>query len=593
MTCKLLASTTHWSSVIIIFLAMTVSAIAQTVSWTGHGNDGSWDTGNNWSSTMVPTVNDNVQINGPVTITLPSNRSVKALTINGSVTFISSASTLTTGPLSVVGTLSLDRGTSTTTNSFLQTTTVSLDGKIQKASGSTDLRISVGGRISMNGVLNPNSPAYVGTGVRTVITHTGTQFGTDVRFDGDLEFPTTNNKVFDLGSYDLYLGKNANLTIAPTDGAGYIATTSTHSNIPAVGRLCREFDGFGQEFLFPVGPSQNNGKYVPIRVGISASSSSPSATFGSAYPFPHISVRVVAEKHPANQQTNGSFNLYWVVRGHGMPDPICLNVDMTYHNYYRTGGPAPLYSARHTPNYETGTGTGPGPGVWDLAGSQTSSSGGNIRFVGMGTCVPGFGDFTIAVEGSALPVELTSFSARYVREQVELKWQTATELNNYGFAIERSEDGTVWTEVDFVQGAGTSNSPRSYSWTDQLDDKLRRNTKLAYRLLQMDRDGSTEYSNIVYVNLGPAPAFVELHEAYPNPFNPATTVSFTLPEAQSVTVRIQNLLGQDVATLLENASFDAGVHTVSFNGDRLPSGSYIVLLQAGDVVRHQRIVLSK
>lgn len=199
----------------------------------------------------------------------------------------------------------------------------------------------------------------------------------------------------------------------------------------------------------------------------------------------------------------------------------------------------------------------------------------------------------LSAGGGPTPGEFTSFSARYVREQVELKWQTATELNNYGFAIERSEDGKVWTEVDFVPGAGNSFSPRSYSWTDQLDDKLRRNSKLAYRLLQMDRDGSTEYSNIVYVTLGPAPANVELHDAYPNPFNPATTVSFTLPEAMPVTVRVQNLLGQDIVTLLQNAAVDAGVHTVSFNGDRLPSGSYVLLLQAGNVVRHQRIVLTK
>ncbi|MCZ7556493.1 MAG: T9SS type A sorting domain-containing protein [Bacteroidia bacterium] len=588
MTCKSLASTAHWSSVFIIFFALTLSVVAQTVTWNG-GATGSWDTPGNWSGSAVPTVNDNVQINGGssgVVISLPSNRTVKALTVLGQVTLSSSTTTLTTGTLEVIGTLSLDRGTSTTTNSFLQTTTISLAGRILKAVGSNPVRIAAGGRISMIGVLDqhePSYPAYIGEGVRTVITHTGTPFGSHVRFDGDLEFPPTNNKLFDLGIYDLYLGKNANLTISPTDGAGYIATTSTHSNTPVVGRLCREFDANSGPFLFPVGPSQSNGKYVPIRIGITG----PVGTFGTANPFPYISVRVVAEKHPDNQQTNGSFNLYWVVKGYGMPDPICLNVDMTYHNYYRTGSPAPLYSARYTPNYESAM------GIWDLTGSQISSSGGNVRFVNMGPCVPGFGDFTIAVEGSALPVELTSFSARYVREQVELKWQTATELNNYGFAIERSVDGKVWTEVDFVQGAGTSNSPRSYSWTDQLDEKLRGNEKLAYRLLQMDRDGRTEYSNIVYVTLGPAPAFVELHEAYPNPFNPATTVSFTLPEAMPVTVRVQNLLGQNVVTLLENASFEAGVHTVSFNGDRLPSGAYIVLLQAGDVVRHQRIVLSK
>jgi hypothetical protein len=204
-----------------------------------------------------------------------------------------------------------------------------------------------------------------------------------------------------------------------------------------------------------------------------------------------------------------------------------------------------------------------------------------------------FGDITIAEGGNPVPVELTTFSARYIRNSVELNWQTATELNNYGFAIERSRDGRVWDEIDFVAGAGTSFSPKSYSYTDRLDDAHRRVPQLVYRLRQIDRDGTTEYSNSVFVKTSVMPAQVELHGAYPNPFNPETTIGFSLRETMPVTVKVYNLYGQEVATLLRNAETDAGFHSLPFRGVNLPSGSYMIVLDAGGVRQQQRMVLSK
>ncbi len=591
-----------------VFLFGT-EASAQTSFTTTTG--GHWTAPSTWlQQSGYPGTNDNVTINGgtlgtPIVVTIPSNITIASLTISGFVTLKTDYTLTVTGGTTISnGTLYLEYGSAQSSQTILAMYTLNLNlglnesGIIAPGASAMNLpvKISLGGTVMMGSNLQTT---YIAHNVHAQITHTTTLFRSDVRFDGVLEFPQTSNKLFNLGANNLYLGKLATLIIAPVDGAGYIATTSSITNSPAVGHLCREVDPNQNipigPFEFPVGATGSNEKYVPIKVTIN----SYTGTFNTnAYPFPHIAVRVVSEKHPANMQTGADFNLYWVVKGVGTPDQnggsVCVNVDMTYHNYYRTGGPAPLYSARFTPFYETNTG-----GVWDLTGSQISTTGGNVRWVTMGavpptTCgVPGFGDFTIAVGNDPLPVELTSFSARYVRNTVELKWLTATELNNYGFAIERSLDGRSWTEVDFVPGAGNSFSPRSYSWTDKLDDDLLRSGKLAYRLLQMDRDGSTEYSNIVYVNLGPAPTAVQLHEAYPNPFNPATTVSFTLPEAGPASVTVHNVFGQEVVTLLDNASLDAGVHTVSFNGDKLPSGSYIVVLKAGDVVRHQRIVLSK
>jgi hypothetical protein len=204
-----------------------------------------------------------------------------------------------------------------------------------------------------------------------------------------------------------------------------------------------------------------------------------------------------------------------------------------------------------------------------------------------------FGDITIGESTNPVPVELTSFSARYIRDNVELSWQTATELNNYGFAIERSRDGEIWEEIDFVNGAGNSYSPKSYTYTDLLDPAAKRAPKLAYRLRQIDRDGTTEYSNIVFVTLAALPAGVELYEAYPNPFNPSTTISFSLGAAAPVKINVFDIYGREVATILDNAALEAGVHTAAFRASALPSGSYIVVLNAAGVTRYQRVVLNK
>ncbi|HOJ04529.1 MAG TPA: T9SS type A sorting domain-containing protein [Bacteroidota bacterium] len=217
-------------------------------------------------------------------------------------------------------------------------------------------------------------------------------------------------------------------------------------------------------------------------------------------------------------------------------------------------------------------------------------AGGYVRFEGQ---TGSYYVDDIGAGGGPTPVELVSFNARYLNEQVELNWRTATELNNYGFAIERSRDGALWEEIDLVPGAGNSFSPRNYVYTDKLEGDLRNATRLSYRLRQIDRDGTTEYSRIVVVNTGALPSGVELYAAYPNPFNPSTTVSFSLTEALPVTVKVYNMFGQEVVTLLDNANTVAGFHTVGFQGNNLPSGSYTVTLQAGATVRHQRILLSK
>ncbi len=126
---------------------------------------------------------------------------------------------------------------------------------------------------------------------------------------------------------------------------------------------------------------------------------------------------------------------------------------------------------------------------------------------------------------SPVPVELSSFSASVIGSLVKLTWATATEVNNYGFEIERSKKldarGETWEKIGFVNGNGNSNSPKSYSFVD----KDMTAGKYSYRLKQIDNDGQFEYSKVIEVDFG-APKKFELSQNYPNPFNPNNNNSF-------------------------------------------------------------------
>ena len=91
---------------------------------------------------------------------------------------------------------------------------------------------------------------------------------------------------------------------------------------------------------------------------------------------------------------------------------------------------------------------------------------------------------------------------------------------------------------------------------------------------------------------GPVPSAFVLEQNYPNPFNPATKIRFTLPEAKQVTLTIHNMLGQQVATLV-NGFMNAGTFEVDFDASELPSGSYIYSISAGDFTTAKKMVLMK
>jgi Ice-binding-like/Secretion system C-terminal sorting domain len=199
----------------------------------------------------------------------------------------------------------------------------------------------------------------------------------------------------------------------------------------------------------------------------------------------------------------------------------------------------------------------------------------------------------VTVNGtSVLPVELVAFTATANRMNADLHWSTATEVNNYGFEIERRLTAT-WAKVGFVSGAGTSNSPRDYSYTDNNLSAGR----YTYRLKQVDNNGAFSYHGSVEVVIGLAPQEFALLQNYPNPFNPSTVISYQLPVNSQVTLKVYDVLGKEVATLV-NGEMKAGSYTVPFsansaNGSTLASGVYIYRLNAGTFVSTKKLILMK
>ncbi|MCJ7552288.1 MAG: T9SS type A sorting domain-containing protein [Ignavibacteriaceae bacterium] len=192
-----------------------------------------------------------------------------------------------------------------------------------------------------------------------------------------------------------------------------------------------------------------------------------------------------------------------------------------------------------------------------------------------------------------LPVELSSFSASVIGSTVKLSWRTETEVNNYGFEILRQGHTstalsvTDWEKIGFVEGYGNSNSPKDYSFTDASVVS----GTYSYRLKQIDIDGQFEYSKIIEVDLG-APNKYELAQNFPNPFNPNTSIKFTLPETGNVKLTVYNMLGQEIAILV-NGVKEAGTHIINFNAEELNSGIYMYRIESNGFNEVRKMTLIK
>jgi hypothetical protein len=194
---------------------------------------------------------------------------------------------------------------------------------------------------------------------------------------------------------------------------------------------------------------------------------------------------------------------------------------------------------------------------------------------------------------SPFPVELSSFTAQYKNSKVVLNWETQTEIDNYGFEIQKAkiikdESDLNWSLVGFQLGCGNTNKPTNYKY---FDDNVLSNEKYFYRLKQIDNDGDFEYSEKVMVEINFPDKFLLLQN-YPNPFNPETNIEFYLTEEEETELNIFDMLGNEIERLVDE-KLVPGKYSFLLNANNLAAGTYIYRLKAGEKIQTKKMVLLK
>lgn len=188
---------------------------------------------------------------------------------------------------------------------------------------------------------------------------------------------------------------------------------------------------------------------------------------------------------------------------------------------------------------------------------------------------------------AALPVELVTFDVMQEGNKINLEWKTATEVNNYGFEVEKKSKNSEWNRIGFVQGHGNSNSPKEYSFIDQVYE----NGSYSYRLKQIDSDGKYEYSNVCSVDVSSLAEKLILEQNYPNPFNPRTVIGYELSTTSHIKISVFDALGKVIADLVDETK-PAGKYEAEFDGSKLSSGVYFYqLISDGKILSKQMMLL--
>ncbi|MBZ0200975.1 MAG: T9SS type A sorting domain-containing protein, partial [Ignavibacteriaceae bacterium] len=191
-----------------------------------------------------------------------------------------------------------------------------------------------------------------------------------------------------------------------------------------------------------------------------------------------------------------------------------------------------------------------------------------IEYIGF--AVSGYGLVLRYEDTSYVPVELISFKGKIENEKITLSWQTASELNNRGFQIEKSFDKENWFSIGFIEGKGTSTKINNYSFTD---NNIITGAQY-YRLRQVDHNEQHKFSDILEV-IGNSMVTFQLYPSYPNPFNSSTVILYQVPHTSFINISLYNITGEKIIEIV-NEEKSQGLHKELFQSSLLPSGIYFV-----------------
>jgi hypothetical protein len=607
----------HLVVVLFITIILVPVALARNITITSNTN---WSAITNGSGTGgQPGPSDSIYVRSNRTLTVNVTNGVcRAIqlgstfssTSTGTLTFSAASSQLTLTNIHVGGNSS---GTLNMTNGGLLQVSGSFTltngtftegaGTIEyNASGNqtilgetyNDLTLSgsgtktIGGNTTVNGTFSVQGSATVANGGHTFtygssssLTYTGSgPQSTGPEFPSSINTLTINNAsgltvnssatintTLTLTSGKITLGLNT-LTIA---SGGSISGGSSSSYIVTSGTGALRRNAVGAtNVVFPVGTSSS---YSPV-------------TINNAGTSDNFSVRVQSTFDNAPPSPTKVVNLQWTITegtagGSNATVTLQWNTANEAGSFVRTN---PLYVGHYNGSQWLQTAAS----FADLGGGAYSATASGFT---------SFSPFGIGNDG-ALPIQLASFSTSVVRDNdVEVTWKTVSETNNYGFEVYRKRDGTDdWLKIAFVNGHGTTLVPQSYSY---LDQSVPFGTYY-YRIKQIDLDGKSETLPTgtpsepeMEVTVGVTPGAFVLAQNYPNPFNPTTTVEFTVPQNGFATLKVYNVLGQEVATLFEGSSEAGKINTVRFDASNLTSGLYFYTLRTAGKVETKRMLLLK
>ena len=199
------------------------------------------------------------------------------------------------------------------------------------------------------------------------------------------------------------------------------------------------------------------------------------------------------------------------------------------------------------------------------------------------------------LKDGTLPVQATDFIAKADVGSIRLSWKTQSEVNIAGFNILRKDPGVImftliagYANNGNLKGMGTSSSGRGYSYTDS---KVNLGSTYQYKIQSVDVTGTTEDLTMLSVTVD-APKSYAVYQNYPNPFNPTTSISFDIPSRSVVSLKVFDLLGREVSTIV-SGELQAGRYTRQWNATDISSGVYFYRLQAGAYSETKKLLLLK
>jgi len=211
-----------------------------------------------------------------------------------------------------------------------------------------------------------------------------------------------------------------------------------------------------------------------------------------------------------------------------------------------------------------------------------------------------FDNFGIGTTDQSLPVSLTSFTAQSRNQSVVLSWMTESEIENLGFIIQKrlpeSDDWLLvadYTTCEALAGHGSTSEAHEYSYTDAA---VVPGATYSYRLGDVDYKGKVTWHKEVEVKVeaenAQVPLVFGLKPAYPNPFNPSVTIPYSLPEDGQLSLKIYNVRGQLVETLVSAYALK-GAYSINWQPVNLSAGVYLVRLESGKKTNMQKVVFVK